>query len=58
MAPKKNRKQAQKTMLEEPNENRVVPLESTGEEELRTREDQDEPVSSTDMAMASSLLNI
>jgi len=45
-------------MLEEPNENRVVPLESTGEEELRTREDQDEPMSSTDMAMASSLLNI
>jgi hypothetical protein len=29
-------------MLEKPNENRVVPLESIGEEEPRTREDQDE----------------
>jgi hypothetical protein len=45
MAPKKNRKQAQETMLEEPNEDRVVPSESIGEEEPRTREDQDEPES-------------
>jgi len=45
MAPKKSRKQAQKTMLEEPNEDRVVLLESIGEEEPRTREDQDEPES-------------
>jgi hypothetical protein len=47
MAPKKNRKQAQSqdTMLEEPNEDRVVPLESIGEEEPITREDQDEPKS-------------
>jgi hypothetical protein len=45
MAPKKNRKQAQKTMLEEPTKDRVVPLESIGEEEPRTREDQDEPES-------------
>jgi len=45
MAPKKNRKQAQKTMLEEPNEDRVVPPESIGEEEPRTPEDQDEPES-------------
>jgi len=30
-------------MLEEPNEDRVVPPESIGEEELITREDQDEP---------------
>ncbi len=42
MAPKKNRKQAQETMLEEPIENRVVPPESIREEEPRTREDQDE----------------
>ncbi len=45
MAPKKNRKQAQKTMLEELVKDRVVPPESIGEEELRTREDQDEPES-------------
>ncbi len=45
MAPKKNRKQAQETMLEEPIENRLVPPESIGEEEPRTREDQDEPES-------------
>jgi hypothetical protein len=32
-------------MLEEPNKGRVVPLESIGEEEPRTREDQDEPES-------------
>jgi len=45
MAPKKNRKQTQNTMLEEPNEDHVVSLESIGEEEQRTREDQDEPES-------------
>jgi hypothetical protein len=32
-------------MLEEPNEDHVVPPESIGEEEPRTREDQDEPES-------------
>jgi hypothetical protein len=32
-------------MLEEPIEDRVVLLESIGEEEPRTREDQDEPES-------------
>jgi hypothetical protein len=42
MAPKKNQKQAQKTMLEEPNEDCVVLSKSIGEEEPRTREDQDE----------------
>ncbi len=45
MAPKKNRKQAQETMLEELNEDRVVPPESIREEERRTWEDQDEPES-------------
>ncbi len=45
MAPKKNRKQAQETMLEEPNEDWVVLPESIGEEEQRPREDQDEPES-------------
>ncbi len=45
MAPKKNRKQAQDSMLEEPVEDRVVPSESIGEEEPRIREDQDEPKS-------------
>jgi hypothetical protein len=45
MAPKKNRKQAQKTMLEEPIENWIVPPESIGEEEPKTYEDQDEPES-------------
>ncbi len=45
MAPKKNRKQAQYTMLEEPNEDRVVSPESIGEEEPITREDQSEPES-------------
>jgi hypothetical protein len=33
MAPKKNRKQTQETMLEEPIEDRVVSLEPIGEEE-------------------------
>jgi hypothetical protein len=42
MAPKNNHKQAQETMLEEPVENWVVPPESIGEEEPRTREDQDD----------------
>ncbi len=42
MAPKKNRKQAQETMLEEPNEDHVVLPESIGEEEPKTREAQDE----------------
>jgi hypothetical protein len=42
MAPKKNRKEAQETMLEEPIEDRVVLPESTGEEEPKTQEDQDE----------------
>jgi hypothetical protein len=32
-------------MLEEPTEDRIVPLKSIGEEEPRTREDQDEPES-------------
>jgi hypothetical protein len=45
MAPKKNRKQAQNTMLEEPNKDRVVLPKSIGEEEPITREDQDEPES-------------
>ncbi len=43
MAPKKNCKQVQETMLEEPIEEQLVPSESIGEEEPRTREDQDEP---------------
>jgi hypothetical protein len=45
MAPKKNRKQAQDSMLEEPVKDRVVSPESIGEEAPRTREDQDEPES-------------
>jgi hypothetical protein len=45
MAPKKNQKQTQDTMLEKPNEDRVVPPESIGEEEPITREDQYEPES-------------
>jgi hypothetical protein len=45
MAPKKNHKQAQKTMLEEPTEDRVVPSESIGQEEPRAQEDQNEPKS-------------
>jgi hypothetical protein len=45
MAPKKNRKQTQDSMLEEPVEDRVVPPESIGEEAPRTQEDQDEPES-------------
>jgi hypothetical protein len=45
MAPKKNRKQAQETMLEKPNEDWVVLPESIEEEKPRTREDQDEPES-------------
>jgi hypothetical protein len=43
MAPKKNRKQAQDPMLEEPVEDRVVSPESIGEEESKPWEDQDEP---------------
>jgi hypothetical protein len=42
MAPKKNCKQAQEIMMEEPTEDRVVPPESIGEEEPKAREDQDE----------------
>ncbi len=45
MAPKKNHKQAQETTLEEPVEDWVVSPKSTGEEEPRTWEDQDEPES-------------
>jgi hypothetical protein len=45
MAPKKNRKQAPETMLEEPIEEQVAPPESIGEEAPRAREDQDEPES-------------
>jgi hypothetical protein len=45
MAPKKNRKQVQETMLEELAEEQVVPPEFIGEEEPRTREDHDEPES-------------
>jgi hypothetical protein len=43
MAPKKIRKQAQETMLEEPVEDQIVPSKSIAEEEPRTQEDQDEP---------------
>jgi hypothetical protein len=45
MAPKKNQKQAPETMLEEPIEEQVAPLESIGEEAPRAREDQNEPES-------------
>jgi hypothetical protein len=45
MAPKKNCKQVQKTMLEELVEDRIVPPKSIGEEEPKTREDQDKPES-------------
>jgi hypothetical protein len=45
MAPKKNRKQTQDSLLEEPVEDRVILLESIGEEEPRNRKDQDEPES-------------
>jgi hypothetical protein len=41
MAPKKNRKQVQETMLEEPVEEQVAPPKSIRGEEPRTREDQD-----------------
>jgi hypothetical protein len=45
MAPKKNQKQAQDTMFEKPNEDRVIPPESIREEEPKTRKDQNEPES-------------
>jgi hypothetical protein len=45
MAPKKNRKQAPETMLEEPIEEQVAPSKSISEEAPRAREDQDEPES-------------
>jgi hypothetical protein len=45
MAPKKNRKEAPETMLEEPIEEQVAPSESIGEEAPRAQEDQDEPKS-------------
>jgi len=45
MAPKKTRKPPQDSMLEEPVEDRVAPLESIGEEEAMPREDQNEPES-------------
>jgi hypothetical protein len=43
MAPKKNRKQAFETRPEEPVEDLIALLESIGEEEPNSREDQDEP---------------
>jgi hypothetical protein len=43
MAPKKNHKQASETRPEEPVEDLVAPLESIGEGEPNSREDQDEP---------------
>jgi hypothetical protein len=43
MAPKKNHKQAQETMLEEPVEDRIVSPESIEEEEPKTQKDQNEP---------------
>ncbi len=39
MAPKKNRKQPQDSMLEEPVDDQVAPPESIGEEEPMPRED-------------------
>jgi hypothetical protein len=45
MALKKNRKQAQETMVEEPVEDQEVSPESIGEEEPRNRKDQDKPES-------------
>jgi hypothetical protein len=45
MAPKKNRKQASETMLEEPIEEQVAPPESIGEEAPKARHNQDEPES-------------
>jgi hypothetical protein len=48
MAPKKNRKQAQETMLEKPTVDRIIPLESIGEKEPIAQEDQDEPKSEED----------
>ncbi len=45
MAPKKNRKQLQDSMLEEPVDDQVAPPESIGEEEPMPREDRDEPES-------------
>jgi hypothetical protein len=45
MAPKKNSKQTQEIMLEKPVEDQVVLPESIGEEEPRTREEQNEPES-------------
>jgi len=45
MAPKKNRKQPQDSMLEEPIEDQVAPPKSIGEEQPMPRGDQDEPES-------------
>jgi len=45
MAPKKNRKQPQDSVMEEPVDDRVAPAESIGEEEPMPREDRDEPKS-------------
>ncbi len=45
MTPKKNRKQPQGSMLEEPAKDLVAPPESIGEEEPMPREGQDEPES-------------
>ncbi len=45
MVPKKNRKQAQETMLEEPIEDWVALPKLIGEEEPKTQKDQDEPKS-------------
>ena len=44
MAPKKNRKQPQDSVMEEPVDDQVAPPESMGEEPM-PREDQDEPES-------------
>jgi hypothetical protein len=43
MAPKKNRKQPQDSVMEEPVNDQVAPPESIGEEEPMPREDREEP---------------
>jgi hypothetical protein len=45
MAPKKTRKPPQDSLLEEPVDDQIAPLESIGEEEPMPQEDRDEPES-------------
>jgi hypothetical protein len=58
MASKKNRKQPQDSVLEEPVDDQVAPPKSIGEEEPMPWEDRDEPESEEEQRLSSICLSI